>query len=34
MIGHSQGGTAVWGVAELEARLKDPGYMGLTSGRC
>jgi len=27
-IGHSQGGVAVWGVAELEARLKDPTYKG------
>jgi pimeloyl-ACP methyl ester carboxylesterase len=28
VIGHSQGGTAVWGVAELEATLKDPSYAG------
>jgi len=27
-IGHSQGGTAVWGVAEKEARRHDPGYLG------
>ncbi len=27
-IGHSQGGIAVWGVAELEYRLKDPNYAG------
>jgi alpha-beta hydrolase superfamily lysophospholipase len=27
-IGHSQGGIAVWGVAELEARLNDPDYTG------
>jgi len=26
--GHSQGGLAVWGVAEQEAVLKDPGYLG------
>jgi pimeloyl-ACP methyl ester carboxylesterase len=30
-IGHSQGGVAVWGVAELEATLKDPAYMGAIS---
>ena len=30
-IGHSQGGIAVWGVAELEARLKDPTYAGAIS---
>lgn len=30
-IGHSQGGVAVWGVAELEARQKDPGYRGAIS---
>lgn len=28
VIGHSQGGAAVWGVAELEATLKDPSYAG------
>ncbi len=27
-IGHSQGGVAVWGVAELEASLHDPDYAG------
>lgn len=27
-IGHSQGGVAVWGVAELEATLHDDGYAG------
>jgi hypothetical protein len=30
-IGHSQGGVAVWGVAELEARRNDPGYAGAIS---
>lgn len=30
-IGHSQGGVAVWGVAELEASLDDPGYAGAIS---
>jgi hypothetical protein len=30
-IGHSQGGVAVWGVAELEAKLKDPTYRGAIS---
>jgi pimeloyl-ACP methyl ester carboxylesterase len=30
-IGHSQGGIAVWGVAELEARLEDPTYAGAIS---
>ncbi len=30
-IGHSQGGVAVWGVAELEAKLSDPGYRGAIS---
>jgi alpha-beta hydrolase superfamily lysophospholipase len=30
-IGHSQGGVAVWGVAELEAKLKDPSYRGAIS---
>ena len=30
-IGHSQGGVAVWCVAELEARLNDPGYVGRRS---
>jgi len=27
-IGHSQGGSAVWGVAEMEATLHDPNYAG------
>jgi pimeloyl-ACP methyl ester carboxylesterase len=27
-IGHSQGGLAVWGVAELEAKRRDPNYLG------
>jgi pimeloyl-ACP methyl ester carboxylesterase len=26
--GHSQGGLAAWGVAELERTAKDPGYLG------
>jgi Alpha/beta hydrolase family len=30
-IGHSQGGVAVWGVAELEAKLEDPDYRGAIS---
>jgi alpha-beta hydrolase superfamily lysophospholipase len=30
-IGHSQGGVAVWGVAELELRRNDPGYVGAIS---
>ena len=30
-IGHSQGGVAVWGVAELEAKLRDPSYLGAIS---
>jgi alpha-beta hydrolase superfamily lysophospholipase len=30
-IGHSQGGVAVWGVAELEANLEDPSYRGAIS---
>jgi alpha-beta hydrolase superfamily lysophospholipase len=30
-IGHSQGGVAVWGVAELEAKLDDPTYSGAIS---
>jgi pimeloyl-ACP methyl ester carboxylesterase len=30
-IGHSQGGVAVWGVAELEAKLNDPSYRGAIS---
>jgi len=31
VIGHSQGGIAAWGVAELEARLQDPDYAGAIS---
>jgi pimeloyl-ACP methyl ester carboxylesterase len=30
-IGHSQGGVAVWGVAELEANRNDPDYAGAIS---
>ena len=30
-IGHSQGGVAVWGVAELEVGLDDPDYAGAIS---
>lgn len=30
-IGHSQGGIAVWGVAELEFDRDDPGYLGAIS---
>ena len=30
-VGHSQGGVAVWGVAELEAKLRDPNYRGAIS---
>lgn len=30
-IGHSQGGIAVWGVAELEVSLNDPDYAGAIS---
>jgi alpha-beta hydrolase superfamily lysophospholipase len=30
-IGHSQGGIAVWGVAELEYHLEDPNYRGAIS---
>ena len=30
-IGHSQGGVAVWGVAELEASRNDPDYAGAIS---
>ncbi len=29
--GHSQGGLAAWGVAELEAERHDPGYLGAIS---
>jgi pimeloyl-ACP methyl ester carboxylesterase len=31
VIGHSQGGIAAWGVAELETRLQDPDYAGAIS---
>jgi pimeloyl-ACP methyl ester carboxylesterase len=31
VIGHSQGGLAAWSVAELEAKAKDPGYLGAIS---
>ncbi len=30
-IGHSQGGIAMWGVAELQTTLKDPDYLGAIS---
>ena len=30
-IGHSQGGIAIWGVAEIEARIEDPTYAGAIS---
>jgi pimeloyl-ACP methyl ester carboxylesterase len=30
-IGHSQGGVAVWGLAELEAKLDDANYRGAIS---
>lgn len=29
--GHSQGGAAAWGVAELQTALKDPDYLGAVS---
>ena len=29
--GHSQGGMAAWGVAEAEAQIKDPDYLGAVS---
>jgi hypothetical protein len=29
--GHSQGGAAAWGVAELQAKLQDPNYLGAVS---
>ena len=29
--GHSQGGFTAWGVAELESKLKDDGYLGAIS---
>ncbi len=31
VIGHSQGGLAAWSVAEMEARLHDPNYLGAVS---
>jgi len=31
VVGHSQGGVAAWGVAEMEASLKDPDYLGAVS---
>jgi alpha-beta hydrolase superfamily lysophospholipase len=30
-VGHSQGGVAMWGVAELESTLRDPDYLGAVS---
>ncbi len=30
-IGHSQGGLAAWGIAEMQAELKDPNYLGAIS---
>ncbi len=30
-VGHSQGGVAMWGVAELEALTHDPDYLGAVS---
>src|SRR5579862_8801702 len=30
-IGHSQGGLAAWGVAEMEATIRDPEYLGAIS---
>lgn len=30
-IGHSQGGLTAWGVAEMEATIKDPDYLGAIS---
>jgi pimeloyl-ACP methyl ester carboxylesterase len=30
-VGHSQGGLAAWGVAELEATRRDPDYLGAIS---
>lgn len=29
--GHSQGGAAAWGVAEMQTKLDDPGYLGAVS---
>lgn len=31
VIGHSQGGLAAWSVAEMEATLHDPNYLGAVS---
>jgi pimeloyl-ACP methyl ester carboxylesterase len=31
VIGHSQGGLAAWSVAEMEAKLHDPDYLGAVS---
>ncbi|MGA2189372.1 MAG: lipase family protein [Steroidobacteraceae bacterium] len=30
-VGHSQGGIAAWGVAELQASMQDPDYLGAIS---
>jgi pimeloyl-ACP methyl ester carboxylesterase len=31
VVGHSQGGLAAWSVAEMEATIRDPGYLGAVS---
>lgn len=31
VVGHSQGGAAAWGVAEMQASPKDPDYLGAIS---
>jgi pimeloyl-ACP methyl ester carboxylesterase len=31
VVGHSQGGLTAWSVAEMEATIKDPGYLGAVS---
>jgi pimeloyl-ACP methyl ester carboxylesterase len=31
VVGHSQGGLAAWSVAEMEATLRDPDYLGAIS---
>jgi pimeloyl-ACP methyl ester carboxylesterase len=31
VVGHSQGGLAAWSVAEMQASLKDPNYLGAVS---
>jgi pimeloyl-ACP methyl ester carboxylesterase len=31
VVGHSQGGLTAWSVAEMEATIKDPGYLGAIS---